>query len=90
LPGRRIYARVAEKGAPAHGVVRGPAQGRDHVVLLWLRLPLSEDGSRVDGILCHDVAGPSNADHVEAEFTLYHYRRIEPQLRPLSGEVQYG
>jgi len=87
---RRIHARVAEKGAPAHGVVRGPAQGRDHVVLFWLRLPLSEGGSRVDRILCHDVAGPSNADHVAAEFTLYHYPRMEPQLRPLSGEVQYG
>jgi hypothetical protein len=37
------------------GAVKGPVAGRDHVVLFWLRLPLSEDGERVSKILCHDV-----------------------------------
>jgi len=86
---RRIHARVAETGVPAHGVVRGPAEGRDHVVLFWLRLPLSEDGGRVDRILCHDVAGPSETD-VATEFTLCHYPRLQPQPLPLSRGVQYG
>jgi hypothetical protein len=87
---RRIHGRVADKGLPAHGIVRGPAEGRDHIVLSWLRLPLSEDGSQVDRILCHDVAAPSDSDHVPAEFTLYHNPGVEPQLRPLSGQVQFG
>jgi len=87
---RRIHARVAEKGLPAHGVVRGPAEGRDHVVLFWMRFPLSEDGQQVDRILCHDVAGPSGDAHGVSEFTLYHYPRAEPQLPPLSGQVQFG
>jgi hypothetical protein len=85
----RIHIRVVEQGLPAHGVVRGPAQGRDHVVLFWLRLPLSEDGGRVDRILCHDVAGPSEADAVASEFTLVHYPR--PRLpRSLPRRVQFG
>jgi hypothetical protein len=87
---RQIHTRVAEKGLPAHGIVRGPAEGRDHIVLFWLRLPLSEDGRQVDRILCHDVAGPSGAADGLAEFTLYHYPCAEPQLRPLSGQVQFA
>ena len=55
---RRIHGRVVETGVPLQGVVRGPAKGRDHVVLFWLRLPLSEDGGQVDRILCYDAAGP--------------------------------
>lgn len=86
----RIHLRVAENALPAHGVVRGPAEGRDHVVLFWLRLPLSEDGGRVDRILCHDVAGPSETGDAPAEFTLYHYPRVEPLPLPLPGRVQYG
>jgi hypothetical protein len=85
----RIHSRVAESGVPAHGVVRGPAEGRDHVVLFWLRLPLSEDGGQVDRILCHDVAGPSETD-VAAEFTLYRYPRVQPEGLPLSRRVQFG
>lgn len=86
----RIHRRVAEKGAPAHGVVRGPAEGRDHVVLFWLRLPLSEDGARVDRILCHDVAGPSETADIPAGFMLHHYPRLQPQPVPLSGRVLCG
>ena len=86
----RIHRRVTETGLPAYGVVRGPAEGRDHVVLFWLRLPLSEDGGQVDRILCHDVAGPSESDGIPTEFTLYHYPRIQPQPVPLSRRVQYG
>jgi hypothetical protein len=56
----QVHARVAEEGSPLHGVVRGPVQGRDHIVLFWLRLPLSQDGTRVDRILCYDAAAPTD------------------------------
>ena len=51
----RVHARVVDHGTPLHGVVRGPAEGRDHIVLFWLRLPLSQDGSagRQDPLLRH-------------------------------------
>jgi hypothetical protein len=86
----RIHSRVVEKGMPAHGVVRGPAEGRDHVVLFWLRLPLSEDGGQVDRILCHDVAGPPESDHAQADLTVFHYPRSQPQPRSLPRRVSYG
>lgn len=87
---RRVHKRVAERGLPAHGVVRGPAEGRDHVVLFWLRLPLSEDGGRVDRILCHDVAGPAETGDIPAEFTLYHYPRFQAQAYPPPRRAQCG
>lgn len=86
----RIHRRVAEKGLPAYGVVRGPVEGREHVVLFWLRLPLSDDGAQVDRILCHDVAGPSEAGDIPAEFTLYQYPRVQRQPAPPSRRVQFG
>jgi hypothetical protein len=49
------YRRVVEQHMPMQGAVKGPVAGRDHVVLFWLRLPLSEDGEAVSKILCHDV-----------------------------------
>ena len=58
---RAIHAKVAEEGSPLHGVGRGPAPCCDHVVLFWLRLPLSQDGSKVDRILCYDTAAPTEA-----------------------------
>jgi hypothetical protein len=85
----RIHTRVVEKGLPAQGVVRGPAEGRDHVVLLWLRLPLSEDGGRVDRILCHDVAGAAEGD-VERDGSPLHYARIQPRPCSLPRQARYG
>jgi hypothetical protein len=69
-------------------VVRGPAKGRDHVLLFWLRLPLSEDGGRVDRILCHDMAGPSERDTSRAEYPLLHHPRIQVQPRALARRLQ--
>jgi len=85
---RRIHERVVETGLPLHGVVRGPAKGRDHVVLFWLRLPLSEDGGRVDRILCHDMAGPSERDTSRAECPLPHHPRIQARPRALARRLQ--
>ena len=76
---RRIHGRVVAEGLPLHGVVRGPAKGRDHVVLFWLRLPLSEDGGRVDRILCYDVAGPTESQRAPTERPLLCYPRVQPQ-----------
>lgn len=52
---RAAYRRVVEQRTPMQGAVKEPVTGRDHVVLFWLRLPLSEDGEVVSKILCHDV-----------------------------------
>jgi hypothetical protein len=81
---RRIHERVVETGLPHHGVVRGPAKGRDHVVLFWLRLPLSEDGGRVDRILCHDMAGPTERERPQPERAMLRHPRIQPQPRSLA------
>ncbi len=56
---RRAHERVVERGLPLSGVVLGPSEGRDHILLFWMRLPLSQDGCRVDRILCYDTGGPS-------------------------------
>jgi hypothetical protein len=87
---RRIHGRVVAEGSPDQGVVRGPAQGRDHVVLFWLRLPLSEDGGRVDRILCYDVEGPTASDQAFAEHSLLRYPRLQPQPSPSPRRVQNG
>jgi len=87
---RRIHDRVVGEGLPSHGVVKGPATGRDHVVLFWLRLPLSEDGGRVDRILCYDVAGPSaNSRKRTGPAHLFH-KRHQPSAAPLPRRVQFG
>jgi hypothetical protein len=52
---RAAYCRVVEERTPMQGAVRAPVATRDHVVLFWLRLPLSDDGEAVSKILCHDV-----------------------------------
>jgi hypothetical protein len=86
----RVHDRLVERGIPLHGVVRGPAQGRDHIVLFWLRLPLSEDGGRVDRILCYDVAGPVAETRAATERPLPFYPSARPQTRGLSRRVQFG
>jgi len=87
---RRIHGRVVEAGQPLHGVVRGPATGRDHIVLFWMRLPLSEDGGQVDRILCHDVVGPAETARSEVERSLLHYPRPKPQIRLVARRAQFG
>ena len=85
---QRVHASLMAKGSPLTGVVRGPAKGRDHIVLFWLRLPLSEDGALVDRILCYDVAAPTAREPAQPERTLLCYSRIRP--RPLARRVQFG
>jgi hypothetical protein len=86
---RRIHLRVLESGVPLHGVMRGPAKDRDHVVLFWLRLPLSETGAEIDRILCYDVAGP--AENVCAQdYKLLRYSRFAPQATPAPRRLRVG
>ncbi|MEG6510120.1 PAS domain-containing protein [Methyloligella sp. 2.7D] len=54
----RVHGSVQEHGAAMHGVVQGPADGREHVVLFWLRLPLAADEDRARFILCYDCLAP--------------------------------
>ncbi|MGC1179131.1 MAG: PAS domain-containing protein [Methyloceanibacter sp.] len=76
---QRVHGWVVEHGAPLYGVVRGPAEGRDHIVLFWLRLPLSQDG-RVDRILCYDTAGPTETVHASTGRALRRYPAPQPQM----------
>ena len=85
---RRIHERIISLCEPLHGVVRGPAQGRDHIVLFWLRLPLSEDGGRVDRILCHDMAASTDSERSEVERTLLHYPRYLTDFRSRPRRAQ--
>ncbi len=77
-PWSRIHMRIVAEFVSAQGVTHGPAEGRDHVVLFWLRLPFSDDGARVDRILCYDLAWPQGAAPAPSEFTIYR----DPTSRP--------
>ncbi len=54
-----VYKRIMDTAAPQQGAIQGPMCKREHITLFWLRLPLSDDGERVNKILCYDVALPS-------------------------------
>lgn len=53
-----VYRKVIDDRVPMQGAVKGPVVDRDHIVLFWMRLPLSDDNTLVNKILCHDVALP--------------------------------
>jgi len=53
-----VYRKVIDEKVPMQGAIKGPVADRDHVVLFWMRLPLSDDQDTVNKILCHDVALP--------------------------------
>ncbi len=53
-----VYRKVIDEKVPMQGAIKGPVANRDHVVLFWMRLPLSEDNDGVNKILCHDVTLP--------------------------------
>jgi hypothetical protein len=57
---RSVYRRVVTEQIPMQGAVRGPAAGREHLLLLWLRLPLSGLAGPVERILGYDAALPSS------------------------------
>lgn len=53
-----VYRKVIDDSIPMQGAVKGPVVDRDHIVLFWMRLPLSDDGRAVNKVLCHDVSLP--------------------------------
>lgn len=56
------YARVAETGRPAQGVIRCPRATKEHLVQFWLKLPLAGDGEdRPSMILCLDTCVPATS-----------------------------
>jgi hypothetical protein len=59
-------------------------------VLFWLRLPLSEDGKRVDRILCYDVAAPMPEARAPAERPLLYHQRAHTPARPEPRRAQFG
>lgn len=87
---QRVHGRLVDAGLPLQGVVRGPTEGREHVLLFWLRLPLSEDGGRVDRILCLDTAGPAECHVAPPAVALFRSPRPQAQPRPLPRRVQFG
>ncbi len=57
---RAVYRRVIDERIAMQGAVRGPAAGREHLLLLWLRLPLSGLSGAVERVLGYDAAVPSS------------------------------
>lgn len=55
---RSVYTTLVEQQMPMQGTVRGPAAGRDHLILIWLRLPLASLSGAVERILGYDAAIP--------------------------------
>jgi hypothetical protein len=52
------YRKVIEEGMPMQGAVRGPVTGREHLLLIWMRLPLSGLSGEVERVLGYDAALP--------------------------------
>ncbi len=55
---RSVYRKVIGEGIPMQGAVRGPVTGRDHLLLIWMRLPLSGLSGAVERVLGYDAALP--------------------------------
>ena len=66
---RAVYRKVIDEKLPMQGAVKGPVVDRDHVVLFWMRLPLGDDGSVVNKVLCHDVTLPVSVAYGLAQDT---------------------
>ncbi len=52
------YSKVIGEKTPMQGALKGPLASRDHIILFWLRLPLSDDGKTVNKILSYDTGMP--------------------------------
>jgi hypothetical protein len=86
----RVHKTVVERGSPLSGVVRGPAEGRDHILLFWMRLPLSQDGYRVDRILCYDTAGTNEPALASAEHPWRPYPSLPLRAPALQRRAHCG
>jgi hypothetical protein len=64
---RAAYRQVIVDRIPMQGAVRGPVARRDHLVLLWLRLPLIDDFGNIKRVLGYDAALPASFARLDAE-----------------------
>jgi hypothetical protein len=55
---RSVYGKVIMEQIPMQGIVRGPVAGRDHLLLIWMRLPLSGLSGTIERVLGYDAAIP--------------------------------
>jgi hypothetical protein len=59
-------SRTVHETEPSQGVLRGPMQGKEHVVQYWLKLPLRTVDDTVSMILCFDYFVPASEVHTFA------------------------
>jgi hypothetical protein len=64
---RAAYRQVILDRIPMQGAVRGPVARRDHLVLLWLRLPLAGKCGDIKRVLGYDAALPASHTRLGAE-----------------------
>lgn len=62
-----VYRKVMGEQTPMQGAVRGPVSGRDHLLLVWMRLPLSGLSGSVERVLGYDAALPVSFQYSPAE-----------------------
>ena len=60
-----VYGKVIGESTPMQGAVRGPVSGREHLLLVWMRLPLSGVSGRVERVLGYDAALPLSFQHAQ-------------------------
>jgi hypothetical protein len=64
---RSVYRKVIGEGTPMQGAVRGPVTGRDHLLLIWMRLPLSGLSGSVERVLGYDAALPLSFQYSQGD-----------------------
>lgn len=64
---RSVYEKVIGESIPMQGAVRGPIVGRDHLLLIWMRLPLSGLSGGIERVLGYDAALPVTFQYSQAE-----------------------
>jgi hypothetical protein len=80
---RAVYGKVIDERLPMQGAVRGPAAGREHLFLVWMRLPLAGLSGAVERVLGYDAAVPSSLALTGASPALEESE--ESRLSPTSG-----
>jgi len=75
-----VYRKVIEEQIPMQGAVRGPVSGREHLLLIWMRLPLTGLSGAVERVLGYDAALPVSFLYSPAAS-----EAEEDAMRPASG-----
>src|SRR5208283_5693394 len=74
------YRKVIGEQTPMQGAVRGPVSGREHLILIWMRLPLTGLSGAVERVLGYDAALPVSFLYSPAAS-----EAEEDAMRPASG-----